>query len=482
MKIKFLGAVTSVTGSCYLVTTSKNKFLLECGQFQGNEEINDLNRKEFDFKPEEIDFVLLSHTHIDHCGRLPLLVKKGFRGPIYCTEATADLLEIMLKDSAYINEKEAEYENKKNQRSGKPFIEPLFTYEDASTALKQVKPVYYNQLYELANDVKVIFNDAGHVLGSAILEIFVKDNEDICKIVFSGDIGMKNKSILQNPAIIKKADFIIMEATYGDRLHERNSDSIKKLIGIVIKTIKRGGTVIIPSFAVGRTQELIFEFNRFYEDHPEYKEELNNVMVYVDSPMAISATEIFKKNAHFFDKETKEYILRRNDPLDFKNLVFTRTVEESKKLNTITGPKIIISSSGMCEAGRIRHHLKHNLWNPKTSIVFVGYQAEGTLGRQILDGDNFVSIFGEKIQVKAEIHELEGFSGHADREELLEWVSGFKIAPKEIFLVHGEKDSKEALAKAIREKFNYNCKVLTEVTEYISKRKLKNYDLRFKDE
>ncbi len=467
MKVKFLGAVTSVTGSCHLVTTDKNKFLLECGQFQGNEEADNLNRKEFDFKPEEIDFVLLSHTHIDHSGRLPLLVKRGFKGPIYCTEATADLLDIMLKDSAYINEKEAEYENRKNQRSGKPLIEPLFTYEDAIEALKQVKPVFYNQLTEINENIKVIFNDAGHVLGSAILEIFIQENNNISKIVFSGDIGMKNKSILKNPAVVKKADYIIMEATYGNRLHEKNSDSISKLIEIVLKTVKRGGTVIIPSFAVGRTQELIFEFNRFYEDHPEYKKVLNEVMVYVDSPMAINATEIFKKNAHFFDEETKEYILKRNDPLDFKNLIFTRTVEESKELNIKSEPKIIISSSGMCEAGRIKHHLKHNLWNPKTSIVFVGYQAEGTLGRLILEGNKFVSIFGEKIQVKAEIHELEGFSGHADKDELLKWVSEFETAPKEIFLVHGEKDSKEALALAIKENFNYNCTVLTKVAEYI---------------
>jgi metallo-beta-lactamase family protein len=373
----------------------------------------------------------------------------------------------MLKDSAYINEKEAEDKNRKNQRSGKSFTEPLFTYEDAVAALKQVKPIIYDQLTEVAENVKVIFSDAGHVLGSAILEIFVQENKDISKIVFSGDIGMKDKSILKNPAIIKRADYIIMEATYGNRLHENNTDSVKKLIEIVLTTVRRGGTVIIPSFAVGRTQELIFEFNRFYEDHAEYKKELNDIMVYVDSPMAINATEIFKKNAQFFDKEIKDYILQRNDPLDFKNLKFIRTVEESKELNIKTEPKIIISSSGMCEAGRIRHHLKHNIWNPKTSIVLAGYQAEGTLGRLILEGNKVVSILGEKIQVNAEIHELEGFSGHADKKELLDWISGFETAPKEIFLVHGEKDSKESLALAIKERFNYSCKVLTGITEYI---------------
>lgn len=467
MKIKFLGAVTSVTGSCHLITTGANKFLLDCGQFQGSDEMDELNWEEFDFNPEEIDFVLLSHTHIDHSGRLPLLVKRGFKGPIYCTDATADLLDVMLKDSAYIHEKEAEWKNRKNQRAGRPYREPLYTFDDAVAALKQIKPVLYNQLLEIYENIKVVFNDAGHILGSSIIEIFVKEDEEISKIVFSGDIGMKNKPILKDPTIIKKADFLIMEATYGNRLHEKNSASIERLIDIVIKTIKRGGTVVIPSFAVGRTQELIFEFNRFYEDHPDYKKELNGIMVYIDSPMATTATQVFRNNAHIFDEETKDYILQRNDPLDFKNLKFTRTVEESKELNINTEPKIIISTSGMCEAGRIKHHLKHNLWNPKSSIVFVGYQAEGTLGRSILNGDKYVSIFGERIRVQAEIYDLEGFSGHADKEGLLEWLSGFQKKPKEIFLVHGEKESKEELAAAIKDRFDYDSKIITGVSEFL---------------
>jgi metallo-beta-lactamase family protein len=278
---------------------------------------------------------------------------------------------------------------------------------------------------------------------------------------------MKNKPILKDPTMIKKADFLIMEATYGNRIHEKNSAGIERLIDIVLKTIRRGGTVVIPSFAVGRTQELIFEFNRFYEDHPDYKKELSGIMVYVDSPMATTATKVFRNNAHIFDEETKDYILQRNDPLDFKNLRFTRTVEESKELNLNTEPKIIISTSGMCEAGRIKHHLKHNLWNPKSSIVFVGYQAEGTLGRSILNGDKYVSIFGERIKVQAEIYDLEGFSGHADREGLLDWLSGFQEKPKEIFIVHGEKKSKEELADYIKERFGYDCKIITGVSEFL---------------
>ena len=466
MKIRFLGASTSVTGSCHLVTTENHKFLLDCGQFQGSDEMEELNRKEFDFDPAEIDFLLLSHAHIDHCGRIPLLVKRGFKGPIYCSDATADLLDIMLKDSASIHEREAEWKNRKNLRAGRPLVEPLYTLNDAVESLKQVKPVLFNQLLDLDGDVKAVFNDAGHVLGSSIIELFITQNNDVSKIVYSGDLGMKGRPILRDPTIIKKADYVIMETTYGNRVHEKNSTSIKSLIDIVLKTTKRGGTVVIPSFAVGRTQELIYEFNRFYEEHSEYKDDLKDIMVYIDSPMATSATEIFRRNAQDFDDETRDYILRGDHPLDFKNLKFTRSTEESIALNFDTRPKIIISSSGMCEAGRIKHHLKHNLWNPKSSIVFVGYQAVGTLGRSIVDGAKKVTIFGEKINVEAEIYNLEGFSGHADRDGLLDWLSGFRVKPKEIFLVHGEEDSKRAFAKTVKAALGYDCTVVEGDTEF----------------
>ena len=343
----------------------------------------------------------------------------------------------MLKDSASIQERETEWKNRKNQRSGKPLVEPLYTMKDAEEALKYVVPVMYDQLVELHESIQIVFNDAGHILGSAIIELFITENNDVSKIVYSGDIGMKNRPILRNPTLIKKADYVIMETTYGNRVHEDNSDSIKRLIDIVLKTIKRGGNVIIPSFAVGRNQELIFEFNRFYEENSAYRYELKDVKVYVDSPMAISATEVFRKNAQVFDKDTRDYILRGDHPLDFPNLVFSRTAEESVALNTDPSPKVIISSSGMCEAGRIKHHLKHNLWNPKSSIVFVGYQQKGTLGHSILKGDKRVSIFGEKIKIEAEIHNLEGFSGHADQNGLVQWLGGFKMQPKKIFLAHG---------------------------------------------
>ena len=452
MKIKFCGATIGVTGSCHLLTTDRHRVLLDCGQFQGNKEMDDLNWEPFPFDPETIEAVVLSHAHIDHCGRIPLLVKRGFTGDIYCTDATADLLQVMLLDSAYIHEKDAEWQTKKNARTGKPAVEPLYTVQDAERSLKLVKPILYDQLVELNDQMKIVFNDAGHILGSAITEIWVTENDQTSKIVFSGDLGVTNRPILRDPKKIKKADYLIMESTYGGRLHPENSTSIDRLIHIIIATVKRGGSVIIPAFAVGRTQELIYELNMFYEHHPEYQDVLGDLNVYIDSPMATTATEVFRKNAQVFDEETKELILSGDNPLDFKNLIFTRSTAESQALNMNRTPKIIISASGMCEAGRIRHHLKHNLWDPKNSIVFVGYQAEGTLGRALIDGVKEVKLFGETVIVAAEIHNLEGFSGHADQNGLLDWLGGFQKIPKQIFRVHGEEQSKIDFAKAAQER------------------------------
>ncbi|MCL1983518.1 MAG: MBL fold metallo-hydrolase [Clostridiales bacterium] len=457
MKIQFCGAASGVTGSCHLITTDKHKVLLDCGQFQGSKAEEAKNYEDFPFDPAEIDCLILSHAHIDHCGRIPLLVKRGFRGDIYCTDATADLVDVMLKDSGYIHEKEAEWKNRKAERAGRGMVAPLYTYSDAVASLKFLKPALYDQLIKINDEMEIVFNDAGHILGSSIVELWVEENENVSKIVFSGDIGMVGRPILRNPTIIKKADHVIMEATYGNRLHPENSSSIGQLIGIVLATARRGGTVVIPSFAVGRTQELIYEFNRFYEENSKYKDELGKLTVFVDSPMATTATEVFRKNAQVFNEETRDYILKGDNPLDFKNLKFTRTTEESRALNSDTGPKVIISASGMCEAGRIRHHLKHNLWNPKSSIVFVGYQAEGTLGRHLLEGAKEVVIFGETIQVNAEIYNLEGFSGHADKDGLLSWLAGFQAKPVNIFLVHGEENAKRDLAGTIKKELGYDC-------------------------
>lgn len=466
MKIKFCGAATGVTGSCHLLSTENHKILLDCGQFQGGKAQDALNEEPFPFDPAEIECVVLSHAHIDHCGRLPLLVKRGFKGAIYCTDATADLLEVMLKDSGFIHEKEAEWQSRKNERAGRKPVEPLYTVKDSEETLKYVRPVMYDQLFEINDEMKVVFNDAGHILGSAIIELWTAEDDNVYKTVFSGDLGVLDRPILRDPTIIKKADYVIMESTYGNRLHPENATSIEQLLDIVIKTTRRGGTVVIPSFAVGRTQELIYEFNRFYLERPEYKDELEKLTVYIDSPMATSATEVFRRNAQVFDKETKAYILKGDNPLDFPNLRFTRSTAESQALNMDRKPKIIISASGMCEAGRIRHHLKHNLWDPKSSVIFVGYQAEGTLGRMLTEGQKDVVLFGEAVHVNAEIYNLEGFSGHADKEGLLGWLSGFKVKPKQLFLVHGELESKEALAASIRERLGYDPVVVTGVSEF----------------
>ena len=466
MKIKFCGASTGVTGSCHLLTSGEHKILLDCGQFQGGKAQDALNYEKFPFEPSEIECVVLSHAHIDHCGRLPLLTKRGFEGKIYCTDATADLLSVMLKDSAYIHEKETEWKNRKAERAGREQVEPLYTIEDAEKTLSLVSPILYDQQIEINPDMKIVFNDAGHILGSAITELWVTEDDKESKIVFSGDLGMEGRPILRDPTYIKKADYVIMETTYGNRIHKELGSGVEKLIEIILNTTRRGGNVVIPSFAVGRTQELIYELNRFYDSNNEYRKELDKIFVYVDSPMATTATEIFRRNAQVFDEETREYILKGDNPLEFKNLKFTRSSKESQDLNFNKEPKIIISASGMCEAGRIRHHLKHNLWNPKNSIVFVGYQGQGTLGRSLVEGIKMVTLFGEEIQVNAEIHNLEGFSGHADQNGLFAWLAHFEQKPKQIFLVHGEEKSKKDFAKLVNEKLSYEPIVVMGNSEF----------------
>lgn len=466
MKIKFCGASTGVTGSCHLLTSGEHKILLDCGQFQGGKAQDALNYEKFPFEPSEIECVVLSHAHIDHCGRLPLLTKRGFEGKIYCTDATADLLSVMLKDSAYIHEKETEWKNRKAERAGREQVEPLYTIEDAEKALSLVSPILYDQQIEINSDMKIVFNDAGHILGSAITELWVTEDDKESKIVFSGDLGMEGRPILRDPTYIKKADYVIMETTYGNRIHKELGTGVDKLIEIILNTTRRGGNVVIPSFAVGRTQELIYELNRFYDSINEYRKELDKIFVYIDSPMATTATEIFRRNAQVFDEETREYILKGDNPLEFKNLKFTRSSKESQDLNFNKEPKIIISASGMCEAGRIRHHLKHNLWNPKNSIVFVGYQGQGTLGRSLVEGIKMVTLFGEEIQVNAEIHNLEGFSGHADQNGLFAWLAHFEQKPKQIFLVHGEEESKKDFAKLVNEKLSYEPIVVMGNSEF----------------
>ena len=464
MDIQFLGAAKTVTGSNYLLTTDNYKVLIDCGLFQGSNEEERLNFKDFDFDPKEIDALILTHAHIDHSGRIPKLVKDGFRGKIISTKATYDLCEIMLLDSGKIHEQDAQWENKKRKRAGDSLIEPLYTMEDAQNSLHYFEPYHYNQRITINDEVSIRFRDAGHILGSSILELWFDDGTNNTKVVFSGDLGMPNRPIIRNPEYIEDADYLIMESTYGDTIHEPIEESTGKLIDIINKTAFRGGTVLIPSFAVGRTQELIYELNNYYEYGKV--EEYMKIPIFIDSPMAVNATEVFQKNSSSFDEETKNLILSGDNPFKFDNLRYVRTVEESIALNKADYPKVIISASGMATAGRIRHHLKHNLYNPLNSLVFVGYQAQGTLGRILLDGVNKVKLLGEEIKVGLEIYDLEGFSGHADQAVLLDWLSKFKKKPKKVFLVHGEEDAAGALSKKIEDEFNIGTIIPNNGDEY----------------
>lgn len=448
MDIQFYGASKMVTGSNYLINTDKYKILVDCGMFQGNKEMEKLNYNDFPYNPGEIDFLILTHAHIDHSGRIPKLVKDGFKGRIITTSPTLDLCKIMLMDSAKIQESDVEWENKKRQRGGKKPLEPLYTMDDAENSLKYFEPYFYQQKIKINDNIEIRFRDAGHILGSSILELWIKEGKEELKIVFSGDLGMPGRPIINNPEYIDEADYVVLESTYGDTIHETYEGSTEKLIDVINKTVIRGGTVIIPSFAVGRTQELIYQLNKYYEYNPQI-EEYMKIPIYIDSPMAIDATEAFKRNSSSFNDEARELILRGDNPFEFQNLKYSRSQEESMLLNKSKFPKVIISSSGMATAGRVRHHLKHNLWDQKNSLVFVGYQAEGTLGRILRDGKKRVKILGEEIDVKAEIYDLEGFSGHADQNVLLDWVENFKKKPKKIFIVHGEEDVATALSTLI---------------------------------
>lgn len=452
MDIQFFGAAKLVTGSNFLLTTKNHKILIDCGMFQGNNEKERMNFEDFPYDVSDIDCLILTHSHIDHSGRIPKLVKDGFRGKILCTKATYDLCSIMLLDSANIQESDAKWENKKRNRAGKPNIEPLYTVEDAKSSLNYFDPYFYNQRIKINEEITIRFKDAGHILGSSIVEIWVTEEKETTKIVFSGDLGMPGRPIIRHPEYINEADYLIIESTYGDINHEPYKKSTEKLVDIINRTALRGGTVIIPSFAVGRTQELIYELNKYYEYNTNI-EEYMRIPIYIDSPLAVNATSVFQRNSSSFNEEAQELILKGDNPFNFGNLRYIQSTEESISLNKAKYPKVIISSSGMATAGRVRHHLKHNLWDPKNSLVFVGYQAEGTLGRILLNGAKKVKLLGEEIDVQLEIYDLEGFSGHADQDTLLNWIGKFRRKPKKIFLVHGEEGPANVLSELIEEKF-----------------------------
>ena len=402
MNITFYGAAQGVTGSCHMVEVNNHKFLIDCGLFQGSLTDQMLNYEEFPFNIDEIEFMILSHAHIDHSGRIPKLYKAGYKNPIYCTNATRELCKIMLPDSGHIQEKEIEWVNRKRMRAGKEPNDPIYTQQDGIDCLEIFVGLEYDTEVKVNDDISFVLKDAGHMLGSSIVELYVNEDGKKKKLVFTGDLGNTNLPIINDPVNIDSADVLITESTYGDRLHSSIQDQSSKFIQIILDTIRRGGNVVIPSFAVGRTQEILYEINKYLTDD-SIAEELEKVPVYVDSPLAVNATKIFETQHKYYDEEALRYLLKGDDPLVFDNLHFVETSEESQALNTDMTPKIIISASGMCEVGRIKHHLKHNLYRPKCTILFVGYQAEGTLGKKILGGEKLVKIFGEEIAVKAEV-------------------------------------------------------------------------------
>ena len=457
MKITFLGAAKTVTGSNFLVEAAGKKFLVDCGMYQGSAEEEFENEAPFAFDVQDIDFMLLTHAHIDHSGRIPKLYNEGYRHPIYAHKATCDLCSLMLPDSGHIQEMEIDWKNRKRIRKGEKALPPLYTAEEAARSLELFIPVQYNEIVEVSPEIHVRFNDAGHMLGSSIIELWVNEGDKVIKTVFTGDIGNNDLPLLSEPTMIESADYLVMESTYANRLHMRNDDKAEIFLQIVSETIEGGGNVVIPSFAVGRTQEILYELDKIKEtkDDPDFVKKYRTLMktpIYVDSPLAISATEVFRDNMELFDDKTKKRISQGDNPLEFPGLQFTMTAEESKALNEIDMPSIIISASGMCDVGRIKHHLKHNLWNPKNTILFVGYQAPGTLGYNIVNGAKKVKIFGEEIAVEARIEYIEGYSGHADQEGLINFVYSFRDQkPSHIFLVHGEEDAQEVLAQKIED-------------------------------
>ncbi|HEY3424837.1 MAG TPA: MBL fold metallo-hydrolase [Negativicutes bacterium] len=447
MRLSFLGAARMVTGSSYLLEVGNQKILVDCGMFQGSKTISALNRREFVYNPAAIDCVLLTHAHIDHCGLLPKLCNDGFKGKIYATKATTELCQIMLPDSAHIQEFDAEIANRKGKRAGKAHVDPLYTVDEAYACLQQFSATNYDDELRLSPAITVRFKDAGHILGSSVVEVWVTEDTKTAKFLFSGDLGQPDQPIIKDPTFIEAADYIITESTYGNRLHE-HYDKEEKLAEIINESVRRGGNIIIPSFAVGRTQVILYYLHQLLKAG-----KIPDIPVIIDSPLAISATSIFMHNTQDYDSEAVSQLQKEHiNPLLMPQLTFTKTAEESKALNQLDKPAIIISASGMADAGRILHHLKHNLWRPEASILFVGYQAEGSMGRRLIEGAKRVRILGEEISVKAQIYNLDGFSAHADQEQLLDWLSHFTDKPANVFLVHGESDMSEPFAKLVQEK------------------------------
>ena len=451
MKLTFHGAAREVTGSCHLLEVAGRRILLDCGMIQGGRERHERNREPFPFDPAELDFVILSHAHIDHSGRLPLLCKRGFKGKILSTEATAHLCRIMLADSGRIQEEDAKWKIKrlKKQRKDFSWVTPLYTEEEGLAATRQFETVPFDTACELDGAGSLRFVKAGHILGAAIVDSTLRENEVTQRLVFSGDLGVDGARLLSRPESVPCPDYLLMESTYGNRGREHASDRTQELHDVVRRTVDRGGKVIIPSFAVGRTQEILARLNDLVESR-----KLDGVPVYVDSPMAVAATRVFEGNVEAYSEEARRLLHAGDEPLDFPGLHLIRKADDSKALNKRKDPAVIISASGMCTAGRIKHHLKHNISDERSTVLFVGYQARGSLGRVIEEGTSPVRIFGDWYPVKADVLSIEGFSAHADRDELLEWFESLGGRPHHTYIVHGEESASLALAKTLRDKFD----------------------------